>query len=532
MKRLTPWLVGLLFFIPTALLIYKAQGRNLSLLPQRVDDVWTFHVTVKPKDPLADSVTFPIPRAGDGLKISDERIKGKGFDTLIDRNSDSAMLTWLSKTPITKRVSYTARVDISPVMVKKIDSDRTTVYPKQIKKYLKKPVLTPEEETAIKGLESAIFEGNEDKTLIARKAFYYLHEEIQRNIRVKSIPESLGSGKGSPLVKARMFAYILRRKDVPARIVAMLRLPLVTDAPVEKHQITFASEVFLNNRWIAVDTNRGHFGERPDRYLVLHHHYEEIEKTIARSKLAYTIRAERVLANKFNKEEYRKDMVKKSSFLSSFSLYRLPLPVQNIFSMILLIPLGTLVLCLARNIIGIPTFGMFTPILLTVFFKETSLSFGLFFFLSVVAIGCLERYVLDKLYLLAVPRMSIILTLVIILLMVIAFTGVAEFFGASHIGYFPIVIVTAFIERFSIMLTEDGMVNTMKTLVGTLVISVLSYLLYSISTLEILMFTNPELLFYVMGLLILIGKYKGYRVSEFLRFRDLVAQLKNKKAQA
>jgi hypothetical protein len=80
------------------------------------------------------------------------------------------------------------------------------------------------------------------------------------------------------------------------------------------------------------------------------------------------------------------------------------------------------------------------------------------------------------------------------------------------------------------MLTEDGLVNTMKTLVGTLVISVLSYSLYSVSTLEIVMFTNPEMLLYVIGILILIGKYKGYRLSEFIRFRDLIAQVKKKGA--
>ena len=530
MKRLSTWIVGLLFLVPTVLLVYKSQVLNLSLLPQKVDDVWNFYISVRPKDPAATSVAFPIPRAGDGLKISEERIRGKGFDTLIDRNSDSAMLTWLSKEPMTKRVSYTARIDIKPVVVRKIDKDTTATYPRQIKKYLKQPVLTPEEETAVKLLEGAIFEGGEDKSLVARKAFYYVHEEIQRNVKFKTIVDALSSGKGSPLVKARLYAYLLRRKEVPARIVAMLRLPLITDVPEEKHQITFASEVFLNNRWIAVDTNRGHFGERPDRYLVLHHHFEEIEKTITKSKVAYTIRADRAVINKFNKEEYRKDVLRKGSFFAFISLYRLPLPVQNIFNMILLIPLGALVLCLARNIVGIPTFGMFTPILLTMFFRETSLSFGLFFFLAVVAIGCAERYVLDKLYLLAVPRMSIILTLVIVLLMVIAFTGLAEFFGASHIGYFPIVIVTSFIERFSIMLTEDGLANTMKTLLGTLVISMLSYSLYSVSTLEIVMFTNPEMLLYVIGCLVLVGKYKGYRLSEFIRFRDLIAQVKKKGA--
>lgn len=528
MKRLTPWIVALLFLFPTGLLIYKSQFLNLSLLPQKVDDVWNFDITLRPKDPTATTVSFPIPRAGEDLKISDERIKGKGYDTLIDRNSDSAVLTWLGEEPIAKRVSYSARIDIQPIIIKKISKDNTVNYPKQVKKYLKKPVISPEDEEAIVLLENAIFEGNEDKSMIARKAFYYIDEEIQRNIKFKTIKDALSVGKGSPLVKARLYSYMLRRKDVPVRIIAMLRLPLINDPPEEKMQLTFANEVFLNNRWIPVDTNRGHFGERPDRYLVVHRHYEEIEKSINRKNVVYTIRADRAVINKFNKEEFRKEVIRKGTFFSFISLYRLPPHVQEIFETILLIPLGALVLCLARNILGVPTFGMFTPILLTVFFKETSLGFGLFFFLSVVGIGIAERYFLDKLYLLAIPRLSIILTLVILLLMLIAFTGIAEAFGASHIGYFPIVIVTVFIERFSIMLTEDGTVNTMKTLLGTMIISVLTFGLYSISTLEILVFTNPELLFMIMGFLVLIGKYKGYRLSEFIRFRGLVKQLKAK----
>jgi hypothetical protein len=313
---------------------------------------------------------------------------------------------------------------------------------------------------------------------------------------------------------------------VPARVIAMLRMPLASDPPEEKFQLTFANEVFLNNRWIPVDTNRGHFGERPDRYLVFHRHWESIEKNITRANIAYSIRAQRAVMNKFNKAEYRKEVLGKGPLMSFFSLYRLPLPVQSIFATILLIPVGALVLCFARNILGVPTFGMFTPILLTVFFKETSLVFGLTFFLAVVLLGFFERTLIERLHLLAVPRLSILLTLVIIMLMLVAFTGLAEILGASHIGYFPIVIVTAFIERFSIMLTEDGTVNTLKTLLGTMIISVLTFGLYRLPTLEILMFTNPELLFVVIGLLVLLGKYKGYRVSEFIRFRDLVKQVR------
>jgi hypothetical protein len=197
------------------------------------------------------------------------------------------------------------------------------------------------------------------------------------------------------------------------------------------------------------------------------------------------------------------------------------------FTTILLIPLGTLVLSLARNIIGIPTFGIFTPILLTLFFRETSFTFGMIFFFIVVLVGIGERYVLDKFHLLAVPRMSIILIMVIVLMICYCLFGNdITTISQQHLAFFPIVIVTTNIERISVLLAEEGIVNTLKTLVGTLIISILGYSLYTISALEMFMFTNPELIFSIIGLQILIGKYKGYRISEFIRFRDLVRQKK------
>lgn len=530
MRKTTLAIIFLCFLLPTGILIYKNQALNLTLLPHKVDDVWLLHISLKPKDPGASTVSFPVPREGDGLRITDERHNKKGIDTLVDRSNDSAMMTWIANGPISKRVTYSSRVDIRPIVIKNISKDNTSLYPKAVKKFLKVPTLSPEEASALKTLESAIFDRNEDKTAIARKAFYFVDEEIQRNVKSKSLMDAFTSGTGSPLVKAKLYSYLLRHKGVPVRIVAMLRLPLLNDPPEEKNQLTFSNEVFLNNRWVPVDTNRSLFGSRPDRYLVLYRHFESIEKTISRKNIAYTITTERAVMNKFNKEEYRKELSGKGSIISAISLYRLPLPMQNVFATILLIPIGTLILCIGRNLLGVPTFGMFTPILLTMFFNQTSLFFGLSFFMAVVILGLFERYALDKLYLLAIPRLSIILTLVIILLMVVSLTGVAEILGASHIGYFPIVIVTVFIERFSIMLTEDGPMNTFKTLLGTVIISVLTYFLYSISTLEILFFTNPELLFYVIGFLVLIGKYKGYRLSEFLRFRDLVKQVKARKS--
>lgn len=527
MKKTVVVITALLIFAPLGMIFYKSKVLNLSLVPQMVDDVWNFHLTVKPKGDKK-TFSFPIPRSGTGMKVTDEKIRSKDFEVFIDASSDSSLATWSSKENIKRRVSYSARVDLKPINYKNIPKDTTESYPKGLQRYLKVPDLIPEDVEAIKLLEGAILEGNEDKTSIIRKIYYYVEEEIQRNTDIKTIHQTLKTGKGSPLIKARLFNVMARRNGIPSRIVVMVRMPTRKQQEENaKIRFTFANEVFLNNKWIPIDTNRGYFGERPDSFLVLYRNYEEVEKIISKKNITYSIQAERARINKFNKSEFKKEIVKSDSIFSTLSLYRLPLPLQTMFTTILLIPVGTLVLSLARNIIGIPTFGIFTPILLTLFFKETSLGFGTFFFFIVVLIGIGERYVLDKFYLLAVPRLSILLTLVIIFMISYAVLSAdITTISQKHLAFFPIVIVTSNIERLSIMITEEGLFSTLKTLAGTLLIALLGYSLYSITALEMFMFTNPELLLTIIGLLILIGKYKGYRVSEFIRFRDLVKQKK------
>lgn len=527
MRKFIITITTLLIVLPLGMLLYKSQVLKLSLIPQMVDHVWNFHLTVKPKGEQT-SFSFPIPRSGPGMKVTDERIRSKDLEVFIDSSSDSSVATWSSKEPIKRRVSYSGRIDLKPILYKTIERDNTENYPKGLQRYLKVPQLLPEDEESIKHLESAILEGTEDKTSLVRKLYYYVEEEIQRNTSIKTIHETLNTGKGSPLIKAKLFNIMARRNGVPSRVVVLVRMPELKKVDKDKKlRFTFANEVFLNNKWIPIDTNRGHFGERPDSFMVIHRNYEEIEKVISKKNATYIIHAERARINRYNKAEFKKEVVKSDSIFAKFSLYRLPLPLQSMFTLILLIPVGTLVLSLARNIIGIPTFGIFTPILLTLFFKETSFNFGLLFFFFVVLIGIGERYILDKFYLLAVPRLSILLTLVIMLMIAYAFfSNDLTIISQQHLAFFPIVIVTTNIERLSIMIAEEGVVNTLKTLLGTLIIAVLGYFLYSITALEMFMFTNPELLFTIIGLLILIGKYKGYRLSEFLRFRDLVRQKK------
>ena len=91
----------------------------------------------------------------------------------------------------------------------------------------------------------------------------------------------------------------------------------------------------------------------------------------------------------------------------------------------------------------------------------------------------------------------------------------------------PIIITTMFIERFSIVIEEEGSWSMTKYLFGTLIVSLLSYLMFSWEELETVIYVHPELLLAIIALLILIGRYKGYRLTELWRFRSMVKASKN-----
>ncbi len=138
MKKLTVTITTLLIAIPLLCLVYKSKVLNLSLVPQMVDDVWNVHMSVKPKG-NKNNFSFPIPKPGAGIKITDERIRSKNFEVFLDSNSDSTLATWSSKEPIKQRVSYSARIDLKPIKYQNIPKDYTVTYPKGLNRYLKIP---------------------------------------------------------------------------------------------------------------------------------------------------------------------------------------------------------------------------------------------------------------------------------------------------------------------------------------------------------------------------------------------------------
>ena len=209
--------------------------------------------------------------------------------------------------------------------------------------------------------------------------------------------------------------------------------------------------------------------------------------------------------------------------LLDFSIYALPVEQQGIFKGLLLIPVAVMVVVLMRILVGVRTSGTFMPVLIALAFIQTTLLVGLIIFLGLVGAGLWIRSYLSQLNLLLVSRVAAVIIVVIVLMAVLAVTsyklGLDQ---ALTVTFFPTVIVAWTIERMSILWEEEGGHEVLVQGGGSLLIAILAYLAMSTAIIEHLTFNFPELLLSLLGVILIMGKYTGFRLSELYRFRDLV----------
>ncbi len=302
--------------------------------------------------------------------------------------------------------------------------------------------------------------------------------------------------------QARAMVALSRAAGIPSRVVG----GLVLEPGVK--QITHAwVENYIGGQWIPFDTVNNHFASIPNHYLVLYKGDVVLLRHSGLAKIDYY---------------FSVNFETMPPVDQPWSLYILPVHFHGVTKMLLLIPLGTLIVALTRIIIGIPTFGTFGPILLAIAFEEVLLVPGLLFVTLVLTINCLVRRLLDHLKILIIPKLAILVTMVVLILISVMMLSVhVGQLRMLYVSAFPIIIMTWMTERFSVLQIEDGTLAAIKSSLGTVIVSCLAYFVMDIPKLRSYFFAFPELLLVNIAILLLLGRYTGIRLTELWRFRDL-----------
>jgi hypothetical protein len=201
------------------------------------------------------------------------------------------------------------------------------------------------------------------------------------------------------------------------------------------------------------------------------------------------------------------------------SLHGLPIAEQSVFKLIMLLPVGALVVVIMRILVGLKTSGTFMPVLIALAFLQTQLVPGVVSFVVVVAIGLMIRSYLSSLNLLLVSRIA---TLVVVVIGIITLFSLLSFrfgiLGGLTITFFPMIILAWTIERMSITWEEQGPREVLVQGGGSLLVAILAFLVMDQPLVRHLAFNFPELNLCVLGLILLLGRYTGYRLLELHRF--------------
>ena len=502
-------IAGLLISLGLGLTLYKAINLGFPLLPGEYSDVWTVETKAnfRPSSNSAVEVELVLPKMLAGWTNLDEHFASSGFGfSIIDGQADTRLMA------DSRRARWTRQ---------SLDRPTTLYYKMQLHRSADstqlpdfpvfnpvQPRLKPDQQAAMERLVFKLAEKSSDQERFTS----LLMQEFLRDSPDQDTLFPLDSYQEDALT---VIMDVLAYRGIPAHQIRGIFL----EDGRRRQTLSSMVEIYNGDGWAILDPSTGISG-LPQTFFI----WQRGEGTILNvlggrnSSLEFALVSNSLPVKTVVGMGQRSEEVD----LLDFSIYALPVEQQGIFKGLLLIPVAALVVVFMRILVGVSTSGTFMPVLIALAFIQTTLIVGLLIFLGLVGVGLWIRSYLSHLNLLLVSRVAAVIIVVILLMAVLAVIsyklGLDQ---ALTVTFFPTVIVAWTIERMSILWEEEGGHEVLIQGGGSLIVAVLAYLAMSTPIVEHLTFNFPELMLSLLGIILLLGKYTGFRLSELHRFRDL-----------
>ena len=498
-------LSAILVAVSLALFTYKAHVLGLPLQPKQETQVWNIEAAIKfEPGPAAVKATLRIPGLTPGYAILDESFVSRGFGLTTRSAPAGREAQWTLREARGPQVLYYRALVYRDAS--RIAEDTTPAFPEQ-------PIMDDASRAAMEALIAEVRRQSADVASFTTGLLRHINM-AERDPYVSVFLRRTST----PAERAHLATVILAGAQIPARLAHGVPLRSETG----QVRVESLLEVHDGVQWLYFNPQSLEQG-LPRDFLIWWRGDEHIADIDGGTLLGVTLAAQQNLLDSMLVAERRAERLGSHSI--DLSLFSLPIATQAVYGVLLMVPIGALVIMLLRNFIGIKTFGTFMPVLVALAFRETRLLWGIVLFAVIVSLGLLIRFYLEKLRLLLVPRLTCVLTVVVLLMAGISvLSQKLDIQPGLSIALFPMVIISMTIERMSIVWEERGASEAIQEGVGSLIVAAISYVIMEIAWLEHLMFVFPELLLLVVAVTLLAGRYTGYRLLELRRFRALLPQ--------
>ena len=516
------FLVGaLLVAIGLGLFSTKTLQYGIPVAPTENLGPWQVELRISARgDGARGSVRAMLPSTEGGQVIFDERSSSDRLEFSIRERGDNRIGVWTGWLEDVHEVVYQFRVQSHAVTTPLPSRGPFPDPPRQLRSIWGQPSPgIPSDAPAVRDLlETLHLPPVADQPARIRTLYSFVSHEIA-TVRSASSDAllTLAKREGNAEGKERLLVTLLRAAGLPARLAHGLGLREGT--PPEELLWT---EAWVADVWVPMSAVHDFFETTPDDYIVLGRSNVPVVEATGVSAIGHRFQS---LREHLRPDEIANLLAPDNRFFAWLSLYRLPVAWQSVLRVLLLVPLGALVVSAFRNLVGITTYGTFMPVLIALALRDFPLHVGLALVGAVIALGQLARFALERLRLLMVPRLSIVLCFVVLCVTLFALTG--QDTGTSSLfagALLPIVILTMLIERVYITTSEEGTREALMRAFWSVGVASAIHPIFRSVTAEYLMFSFPELLIVIMGALIWIGGYMGYRVVDLIRFRELAGE--------
>ncbi|WP_137817167.1 inactive transglutaminase family protein [Pseudomonas sp. 2FG] len=493
-------LIAILVTLGILITAYQIFIVGIPITEAETDDLWNIDAKVEfqanPKNPVKVQMFVP-PLSQDYVSLNESFISNN-YGVSINRIDGNRKVTWSAR-----RASGNQTLYYRLVLTKRYSGEKPKAKGPIFRDSI---VVEGPEKIAAEALLAPIRQHSADVETFISETIKRVNNANDDNVKL------LLAGDASTPNKAKTIELLLSIAHVPMERVHTIRL--MADQP-QSPELWLRS--FDGENWLYFSPETGEQGLPADR-LMWWTGDEPLINIEGGKKVQVSFSLNNSEMNAIRLAKLT-DESTEADFLE-YSLYGLPLQTQQTFMIMVMIPIGVLVILVLRNLIGLQTLGTFTPVLIALAFRETQLGFGIVLFTIITALGLSLRSYLEHLKLQMLPRLSVVLTFVVVLIATISlFSHKLGLERGLSVALFPMVILTMTIERLSITWEERGGGHAMKVAVGTLFAAALAHLLMSVPELNYFVFTFPAVLLILVGFMLAMGRYRGYRLTELFRFK-------------
>lgn len=184
--------------------------------------------------------------------------------------------------------------------------------------------------------------------------------------------------------------------------------------------------------------------------------------------------------------------------------------------LLLVMPMGASVVVFVRSVLGWKTFGLFTPMLLALAYLQSGPIAGPVISTTAILIGMLAVPFLKALNLSRVGFLGTLIAIVVSALGAMAL----EFRQPALVSAFPVVVTALIVERWWNAFEADGPKKAVRMTATTLAVALMIQGLVAAPPVVWLAAEHPLALpLASIAAMIVLGRYRGMRLSEFSRFR-------------